>query len=90
MDYLLSGITNNNLKMLLTLVFIVTSAVMTKGMVLEIIPELVSSIKERNKSAIGYYTGIFLVAAVCVYIGVSSINTLLIVDSNNQTIIKGV
>lgn len=76
--------------MFLTLVFIVISALMTKGMVLEIIPELVSSIKERNKAAIGYYLGVFLVAALCVYIGVSSINTLLIVDSNNQTIIKGV
>lgn len=90
MEYLLSGISNNNLKMFLTLVFIVVSAVMTKGIVLEIIPELVSSVKERNKLAIGYYSGIFLVAVACVYIGVSSINILLIVDSNNQTILKGV
>lgn len=90
MEYLLSGISNNSLRMFLTLAFIVISAVMTKGIVLEIIPELVSSIKERNKSAIRYYSGIFLVAVACVYIGVSSINILLIVDSNNQTILKGV
>ena len=90
MEYLLSGISNNSLRMFLTLVFIVISAVMTKGIVLEIIPELVSSVKEKNKSAIGYYSGIFLVAVTCVYIGVSSINILLVVDSNNQTILKGV
>lgn len=94
MENILSGIINYNFfRVIFTLVFIVCFAVMGKGIVTEILPELLSAIKTKNKESVSYYSKILAVAVTCVLVSVYSTKLLLEknVDTNNKySLIKGV
>lgn len=78
MEGILSGVVNYNFfKMVFTLVLIVCMAVMGKGIFVEILPELISSIKSKEKENVKHYSKIMAVAVFCFCVSGYGINFLM-------------
>lgn len=84
MEGILNGVINYNFfKMVFTLILIVSMAVMGKGIFVEILPELISSIKNKENANIKHYSKIMAIAVVCFCVSGYSIN--FIMNGNEHT-----